>query len=157
MHPKSGEVMLGGHLQGSGMGNMSRRCLDVGHDSYEPSSRFMYARAGRDKVVTAPAPKITMVSGSKTQMVPVAEMEGVGEGLKDFPFGNNVQMMKDQIYTVRVTEASDHAVSHVDGRLGAGSRKPPSGFRRSAGLSNCGFQGLHLVLLLLERGGDHLF
>ena len=46
-------------------------------------------------------------------MVPVAEMEGVSEGRKDFHFGNNVQMMKGQTYSVRVTEASDHAVFHV--------------------------------------------
>jgi tRNA A37 threonylcarbamoyltransferase TsaD len=66
-----------------------------------------------DKVVTAPPPTIMLVSGSKTQMVPVAEMEGVGEGLKDFHFGNNVQMIKGRTYTVRVTVGSDHAAFHV--------------------------------------------
>ena len=84
----------------SGMGEMSH--LDV----------HICTRQG-DKVVTAPSPTIMMASVAKSQMVPVAKMEGVGEGLKDFHFGNNVQMMKGQTYTVRVTEASDHAVFHV--------------------------------------------
>jgi hypothetical protein len=34
-------------------------------------------------------------------MVSVAETAGVGEGLTDFQFGNNVQMMKGRSYTVR--------------------------------------------------------
>jgi hypothetical protein len=40
-------------------------------------------------------------------------MEGIGEGLKDFHFANNVQMMKGHTYTVRVTDASDRAVVHL--------------------------------------------
>ena len=112
MHPKSGEVMIGGHMQGSGMGNMSGGSSMSGTGGMSHLEVHICTRQG-DKVVTAPAPTITMVSGSKTQMVPVAEMQGVGEGRKDFHFGNNVQLMKGQTYTVRVTEASDHAVFHV--------------------------------------------
>ncbi len=112
MHPKSGEVMLGGHMKGSGISGMSGGSSMSGMGGMRHLEVHVCTRRG-DKVVTAPPPTIMMVSGSKTQMVPVAEMEGVGEGLKDFHFGNNVQMMKGQTYTVRVTEASDHAVFHV--------------------------------------------
>lgn len=112
MHPKSGEVMLGVHMQGSGMSNMSGRSSMSGMGGMSHLEVHICTRQG-DKVVTAPPPTIMIVSGAKTQMVPVAEMEGIGEGLKDFHFGNNVQMMKGQRYTVRVTEATDHAVFHV--------------------------------------------
>ena len=112
MHPSTGEVMLGGHMQGSGMSHMSGGSSMSGMGGMSHLEVHICTRQG-DKVVTAPPPTIMMVSGAKARMVPVAQMEGVGEGLKDFHFGNNVQLMKGRTYTVRVTEASDHAVFHV--------------------------------------------
>lgn len=112
MHPKNGEVMLGGQMQGSGMGNMNGASSMSGMGAMRHLEVHVCTRRG-EKVVTSPAPTIMMVSGSKTQMVPVAQMEGIDEGRKDFHFGNNVEMMKGQTYTVRVTEASDYAVFHV--------------------------------------------
>jgi len=65
-----------------------------------------------DHVVSKPQPKITLLSGSETQMVPVVKMQGIGAGHKDLHFGNNVQMTKGQPYTVRIAEAGDHVVFH---------------------------------------------
>lgn len=112
MHPTSGEVMVAGHMQGPAMGSMSGASSMSGMSGMSHLEIHICTRQG-NKVVTAPRPTIMMASGSKTQMVPVAEMEGIREGLKDFHFGNNVQMMKGRTYTVRVTEANDHAVFHV--------------------------------------------
>lgn len=112
MHPKSGEVMVGGHMQASGMGSMSGGASMSGMARMNHLEVHICTRQG-DKVVTAPAPTIMLTSGSKATMVPVAEMEGIGAGLKDFHFGNNVQLTKGRTYTVKVTEANDHAVFHV--------------------------------------------
>ena len=57
-----------------------------------------------------------MTSGRSTQMVPVAVMEGVGEGVADLHFGNNVQIRGGRAYTVRVTHGSDHATFHFTAR-----------------------------------------
>lgn len=99
-------------MQWSGMSNMSGGSSMSGMDGMSHLEVHICSRQG-EKVITEPSPTIMLVSGSKAQMFPVAEIEGVGEGLKGFHFGNNVQMMKGQAYTVRVTEANDHAVFHV--------------------------------------------
>jgi hypothetical protein len=112
MHPRSGEVMVGGRMEGSGMGTMSGGASMSGMTRTRHLEVHICTRRG-DKVVTAPAPTIMMITGPKTTMVPVAEMEGIGAGLKDFHFGNNVRVSMGPVYTVRVTEGSDHAVFHV--------------------------------------------
>ena len=112
MHPKNGEVMVGGKMQGSSMGNMSGGASMSSMTRMSHLEVHICTRQG-DKVVTAPPPTIMLTSGSKTTMVPVAEMEGIGAGLKDFHFGNNVRMMMGQAYRVEVTEAKDHVVFHV--------------------------------------------
>lgn len=64
-------------------------------------------------MVTSLEPTIMLTSGSKITMVPVAKMDGVGEGLRDFHFGNNVEMMRGQTYMVEVKEVHQRAVFHV--------------------------------------------
>ncbi len=112
MHPKRGEIMFMGHMQGPGMGDMSAGDSMAGMDAMRHLEVHICSRQG-DKVVTAPLPTITLTSGSESQVVPVVEMEGIGEGLKDFHFGNNVQLMRGATYTVDVRETHEHVVFHV--------------------------------------------
>lgn len=113
MHPKHGEVMVGGHMQGSGMGNMNGKSSMSGMGGMTRHLEVHICTRRGNKVVTKPAPKITLTSGARKTMVPVAEMEGIGDGMKDFHFGNNVHMTKGQTYTVQITEANDHASFRV--------------------------------------------
>jgi hypothetical protein len=109
MHPRSGEVMLGGHMRGGSMNNMSGGTTMSGMGATRHLEVHICTRQGH-KVVTGPPPTITLTSGRRAQEIPVVDMQGIGEGLNDFHFGNNVQLMRGQTYTVSVREANDHVV-----------------------------------------------
>jgi hypothetical protein len=100
-HPKSGEVMLAGKMVG-GMAGMDmttgpQRHLEV----------HICKTAGQ--VVTGAHPTIT-VNGA---MVPVAVMEGVGEGVSDYHYGNNVNLKPGQKVTVVVKLNGQTATFHT--------------------------------------------
>jgi hypothetical protein len=111
MHSGSGEIMLGGQMAGSTM-TMSGRG-SMGHMAPRRHLEVHICTRHGNHVVTEPSPTITLTSGSHPEMIPVAEMEGIGQGPKDVHFGNNVQMLKGRRYTVRVIEGRDHVVFHV--------------------------------------------
>jgi hypothetical protein len=89
-HPKSGEVMLAGKMVG-GMAGM---------DTTTGPQRHLEVHICKTggQVVTGAHPTIT-VNGA---MVPVAVMEGVGEGVADYHYGNNVNLKPGQKVTVVV-------------------------------------------------------
>ena len=99
-HPTSGEIMLAGKMVG-GMAGM-----DMGSGSQRHLEVHICTPSG--KVVTGAHPAIT-VNGA---MVPVAVMEGVGEGTADLHYGNNVNLEPGQKVTVVVTLAGQKAVFH---------------------------------------------
>ena len=97
MHPKTGEVMLRGTMAAMGqmpMGSSMR------HVETQICSRSNGA------VSTKVKPTITLTDlASKTPMatmVPIAVMEGIGKGLADLHYGNNVQMTAGHRYTVKI-------------------------------------------------------
>jgi len=79
------------------MGSGSRRHLEV----------HICTPAG--KVVTGAHPAITV----NDAMVPVAVMEGVGEGAADLHYGNNVNLRPGQEVTVVVRLKGQQAVFHA--------------------------------------------
>jgi hypothetical protein len=83
-HPKTGEVMLAGEMVG-GMAGM-----DMSTGPQRHLEVHICTTSGR--VVTGAHPSIT-VNGA---MVPVAVMEGVGEGTADYHYGNNVSLKAGQ-------------------------------------------------------------
>jgi hypothetical protein len=96
-HPTSGEVMLMGSMTSSGMPmGGSQRHLEV-HITSRPSG----------KVVVGAHPAITTldttVKHGMMSTVPVAVMEGVGEGIADLHYGNNVDLIAGHVYTITVT------------------------------------------------------
>jgi cation efflux family protein len=99
MHPKTGEVMVGSSMGGSGMSmGKGTRHLEV----------HVYSRATA-KVVTGVVPtiglhdKTAMSSMNMTVKVPAVAMEGVGEGTADLHYGNNVPLTAGHTYEVVVT------------------------------------------------------
>jgi hypothetical protein len=100
-HPKTGEVMLAGKMVG-GMAGMDmstgpQRHLEV------------HICTASGKVVTGAHPSIT-VNGAT---VPVAVMEGVGEGIADLHYGNNVSLKTGQKAKVVVKLNGTTAVFEV--------------------------------------------
>jgi hypothetical protein len=100
-HPKTGEVMLAGKMVG-GMAGMDmstgpQRHLEV------------HICTTKGKVVIGAHPSIT-VNGA---MVPVAVMEGVGEGTADYHYGNNVSLKTGQKAKVVVKLKGTTAVFDV--------------------------------------------
>ena len=102
MHPKHGEVMLRGttSMGGMVMGG-SLRHLEV-----------QICSAKTHAVVTNAHPTIVLVDNSTatTTKVPVAVMEGIGEGVADLHYGNNVAMPAGHRFTITVTLRGERAV-----------------------------------------------
>jgi hypothetical protein len=96
MHPKSGEEMLG---NGAMMGGMSM------HGMTRHLEVHIFSRAS-GKVLTDLMPAISVTDTSeKTMMMTklsVVEMEGIGEGLSDYHYGNNVTLTMGHLYVVVV-------------------------------------------------------
>jgi hypothetical protein len=107
-HPKSGELLLSGSTTG-GMAAMTT-----------PSSAERHLEVhictSRGVVYTRGHPTITIedttAKGPMT-MVPVATVEGIGEGVSDFHYGNNVELTAGHHITVAVTLNGQRAVFHT--------------------------------------------
>jgi hypothetical protein len=106
-HPKTGEVMLSGMMSG-GMSGMSTgsgvRHLEV-HICTPSGMVVMHAHPSI--VVSDPKAKTMTVT------VPIATMEGVGEGAADYHYGNNVELNPGDRITVTVTLNGQTAVFHT--------------------------------------------
>lgn len=105
LDPKSGEVMLRGKMMmGMKMGGSTRH-LEV----------HICLRKNRE-VVTNAHPTITLLGHKANAMpmnVPVAAMEGIGAGLADLHYGNNVPMPGGHRFTVTVTLKGQKAAFNV--------------------------------------------
>ena len=107
MHPKHGEVMLRGRMNGMGGMSMggSMQHLEV-QICTRPSNT----------VITTANPTITVKDDSSMGMatkVPVAVMQGVGAGTGDLHYGNNVAMKPGHRYTVKATLKGQTATFHM--------------------------------------------
>jgi len=116
LHPKTGEVMLGGAAMsmpgamaggqgGKGMAAAMQRHLEV----------HICSRA-TGKVVSDARPLITLTDATSMSMaerVPAAMMEGVDAGPGDIHYGNNVTLTKGHRYTVAVALGTEKVVFHI--------------------------------------------
>jgi hypothetical protein len=105
-HLKSGEVVLGGgsmasmKQMGSGMSTMSH--LEV---------HICNRHTGR--VMTGAKPKIELaMSGGMAKPVSVMAMQGIGAGVADYHYGNNVLVDPGARYAVTVRVGSDKVTFH---------------------------------------------
>jgi hypothetical protein len=106
LHPKTGEVMLRGTM------------MAMGHMSMGESMRHLEVQIcarGTSAVLTHARPTIVVVDEMmhKTTQVPIAVMEGIGEGVADLHYGNNVPMRPGDRYTIRVGLKHQRAVFHL--------------------------------------------
>lgn len=102
-HPKSGEVMLGGRMSPMHMG--------MGH-SFHLELHVCSRASGAVVTGAKPAISITDAKGM-TSRVPVAEMEGIGEGRADYHYGNNVALIPGSRISVTVVLRGERAVFHL--------------------------------------------
>ncbi len=104
MHPKHGEVMFQGVMAMGGMAMGGMRHLEV-----------QICSAKTRAVVTNAHPTIVVAdtSSNMTTKVPIAVMEGIGEGVADLHYGNNVTMSAGHRYTITVTLKGERAVFHM--------------------------------------------
>jgi len=104
-HPKTGEVMVGGSM---GMGGMS---MGAGNRHLEV---HVASRATGKPLATMPS-SITLqdtsaMSGmSMSTKVDVVAMEGVGKGMSDLHYGNNVKLTAGHRYKVVATVKGEKA------------------------------------------------
>jgi hypothetical protein len=98
-HPTSGEIMLGGAM--SNATGSSVRHLEVHICSKDGS-----------QVVRNASPSISLTdttANGAPQTVPVAVMQGVGQGVADLHYGNNVSMPAGHTYLAIVSLGADRA------------------------------------------------
>ncbi len=140
-HPKVGEIMLSGQMAGGGMnmgssprmgGSVSPMAggppssmaqMSPSSQMAAPGTRHLEAHIcsrATGKVLAHAHPGITIVdetAGGETQQVPVAAMEGIGQGTGDLHYGNNVSMPGGHSFVVRVSLSGQQAVFHVSALL----------------------------------------
>ena len=106
-HPKTGEVMVADSMSGmAGMGSMSagNRHLEI----------HVASRASGKPLATMPS-SITLrdtsaMSGmAMSAKVDIVAMEGVGQGMADLHYGNNVKLTAGHMYNVVVTVKGEKA------------------------------------------------
>ena len=100
-HPSSGEVMLGGAMSNAAGPPASARHLEV----------HICSKDG-GQVVQNASPTITLTdttANGAPQSVPVAVMQGVGQGASDLHYGNNVSLPAGHSYLVIVSSGADRA------------------------------------------------
>jgi hypothetical protein len=104
-HPKSGEVMVGGSAS---MGGMS-----MGAANHHLEVHVLSRTTG--KVVTNAAPAIMLTDTTAMGGMAMAEkvnamaMEGIGEGVADLHYGDNVKLAAAHRYKVVVTVKGEKA------------------------------------------------
>jgi hypothetical protein len=104
-HPTSGEVMLSGSTT-SGMAEMTTSASGL-------RQLEVHVCTSGGAVYTKGHPTITIDDASSKapmMMVPVATMKGIGEGVSDFHYGNNVELTTGHHITVTVTLNGQRAV-----------------------------------------------
>ena len=115
MHPKSGEVMIGGamgagtSMSGSGMSGMA-----AGSSSRHLEVKICDRRTGA--VTRSTGVRMTISDTTTKGMakaVSVATMQGVGAGMSDLHYGNNVMLAAGHSFDVAVMLEADHAVFHM--------------------------------------------
>jgi hypothetical protein len=107
-HPSSGEVMLSGTMSG-GMAGMDmpmggQKHLEV-HICTPSGAVVMHAHP----TIVVDDPK----ANPPVTKVPIAVMEGIGEGASDLHYGNNVSLTAGHAVTVTVTLAGEKVVFHT--------------------------------------------
>jgi hypothetical protein len=104
-HPKHGEVMLRGKMT-----------TDVSLLSGGPVRHVEVQICARDTraVVTDASPKILVHDLTKHRVVSlqVAVMEGIGEGVSDLHYGNNVALPRRHRFIIDVSWRTDRATFH---------------------------------------------
>ncbi|MGI8411607.1 MAG: hypothetical protein ACR2QA_03760 [Solirubrobacteraceae bacterium] len=104
-HLTSGEEMLGGSMAGMSPG--------VASGSSVPRHLEVHiCDRATGKVLTGAMPAITLApsTGATPEQVPVMLMEGIGAGVNDYHYGNNVMMRRGGTYVVTVRLGSDRSV-----------------------------------------------
>ena len=103
MRPKTGELVLNGPMDQAMPMGATQRELEV----------HISSRATGDTVAGA-SPTITVTDASvqnqSTVTVPVDELEGVRAGADDLHYGNNIDLVAGDTYTVIVTLNGQRAV-----------------------------------------------
>jgi hypothetical protein len=102
-HPTSGEVMVGSSMGGGMPMGAANRHLEV----------HVVSRA-TGKVVTNAEPTITLTDANamgmgKAQKVNAMAMEGIGQGVADLHYGDNVKLTAGHVYKVVVAVKGEKA------------------------------------------------
>jgi hypothetical protein len=106
-HPKTGEVVIGGSMGASHAMTMeggATRHLEV---------QVLSRATGKPATGVTPALTLTaqaaMMSPARTSMLEVMAMQGIGKGMSDLHFGNNVQLSAGRDYRVTVVVKGQRA------------------------------------------------
>jgi hypothetical protein len=115
-HPMGGEVMLRGQM--SAVGGPMAGMPDAGGTGAAPAHHLEahICSKGTGAVIQDANPTITLVNDttkSAPQAVQIAVMQGVGAGVGDLHYGNNVVLDPGAAYTVTVAVNGEMATLHV--------------------------------------------
>ena len=104
MHPKSGEVMVGGAMMAGSMSAMKGQT--------ERHLELQVRTRASGAVVTNVIPQISVTDATAKSMgekLSVSVMEGVGQGMADVHYGNNVSLRAGDVYKVSIVVRGEKA------------------------------------------------
>lgn len=111
-HPKSGEVMVGDGMSMGGSGSMSMRGGSTSMGGMASHLEVHVRARATGKVVTNVTPTISLTDTTAKAMaakLDVMAMEGIGEGIADLHYGNNVSLTLNHVYEVVVKVKHEQA------------------------------------------------
>jgi hypothetical protein len=104
-HPTTGEVMVGDGMSMGGSGSMSMRGSGASMGGMVRHLEVHVGSRATGKTVTNVAPTILLTdtkAKAMTDELDVMAMAGIGEGIADLHYGNNVSLMMNHVYKVVV-------------------------------------------------------
>jgi len=102
-HPKAGEVMFSGHMvMPPGMAGMENMAGMSAPNWYHMEVHYYDKTTGYPVKGLEPVVTVASAATGQAQTLPIVTMQGLNEGVRDFHYGNNIELPKGQYHVTTV-------------------------------------------------------
>jgi hypothetical protein len=109
-HPRAGEVMFTGQMvMPPGMAKMESMAGMSAPNWYHLEVHFYDKTSGYPVKGLSPVVTVTSTATGQAQTVPIVTMQGLNEGVRDFHYGNNIELPKGQYHVTAVANGETGA------------------------------------------------
>jgi len=109
-HPKAGEVMFTGQMvMPPGMADMQSMAGMSAPNWYHMEVHYYDRTSGYPVKGLSPVVTVTNAATGQAQTLPIVTMQGLNEGVRDFHYGNNIELPKGQYHVTTVADGQTGA------------------------------------------------